>query len=306
MSRRGQGPAPAGRRWCFTLNNYVENEITLFRKFLSCDFVRYAIFGYEKAPTTGTPHLQGYFSLNKVMTKTGLIRVLGHRLHLEKAIKCEVTNYEYCSKDGKFEEFGTRSQQGKHTEIDSFVESVKELSKDGWIDIRKLRDMHRIVSARYPRFFEQIVQDYMPKKKVKAHPLREWQQSLHDTLELPTADDRKVIFVVDLRGNTGKSWFSHWYCNANEDAQLLLPGKKVDMAYALRTDIRVLFIDIARTTGSKGLPYDFLEEVKNGYVFSTKYDSRMKTLDPVHVVVFMNEEPNRSMLSEDRYDVRRL
>ncbi len=49
--------------------------------------------------------------------------------------------------------------------------------------------------------------------------------------------------------------------------------------------------------------YDFLESVKDGMVFSTKYESVVKTLGKVHVVVLMNEMPDMSKLSDDRYQI---
>ena len=76
------------------------------------------------------------------------------------------------------------------------------------------------------------------------------------------------------------------------------------MSFALRVDIRVLFIDAPRAKQGEYLQYDFLEEVKNGLVFSSKYESRMKILDKCHVVVLLNEDPDATKLSVDRYDVR--
>jgi len=51
------------------------------------------------------------------------------------------------------------------------------------------------------------------------------------------------------------------------------------------------------------LQYDFVEAVKNGMVFSPKYESRMKFLPPYHVVVFMNEFLDTTKLSKDMYNI---
>lgn len=64
-----------------------------------------------------------------------------------------------------------------------------------------------------------------------------------------------------------------------------------------------MFVDAPRSKQGEFIQYDFLEDVKNGYVFSTKYESRVKTLDNVHVVVNMNETPDMSKLSADRYHI---
>ncbi len=75
------------------------------------------------------------------------------------------------------------------------------------------------------------------------------------------------------------------------------------MAFALEEDRRVIFFDCARSKQGVFLQYDFLEQVKNGMVFSPKFDSRFKYSKPPHVVVLMNEHPDMSRLSADRYRI---
>jgi len=50
--------------YCFTYNNYSPIGEDYLRTWLEFN-CKYAIYGHEIAPTTGTPHLQGYFSLKK-------------------------------------------------------------------------------------------------------------------------------------------------------------------------------------------------------------------------------------------------
>lgn len=45
------------KRICFTLNNYTEEDERRIQE--SSEIYRYAIYGRELAPTSGTPHLQG-------------------------------------------------------------------------------------------------------------------------------------------------------------------------------------------------------------------------------------------------------
>lgn len=119
-------------------------------------------------------------------------------------------------------------------------------------------------------------------------------------------DERKIIFLVDRKGNQGKSWFARYYHHLHEDSsQIILPGKKLDMAYTVR-HVRVFFLDCPRSKQGDFIQYDFLEELKNGAVFSGKYESKMKWLDTPHIVVLMNESPDMSKLSLDRYDIRNL
>ncbi len=58
------------RRWIFTLNNYTEIELGGLQS--EEIYFSFILFGKEIAPTTGTPHLQGYFELPKKKTLGGL------------------------------------------------------------------------------------------------------------------------------------------------------------------------------------------------------------------------------------------
>jgi hypothetical protein len=139
------------------------------------------------------------------------------------------------------------------------------------------------------------------------HPLRVWQSRLWHDLER-NPDDRKVVFVVDQIGNSGKSWFAKYVLQLKgaDKVQIIRPGKSQDMAYALRSEISILFVDSPRSK-SEFLQYDFFEAVKDGMVFNSKYESRVKFfMGGVHVVVLMNEHPKMDALSADRYDVRVL
>jgi hypothetical protein len=133
-------------------------------------------------------------------------------------------------------------------------------------------------------------------------PLTNWQQKLNQTL-LHQPDSRTIHFVVDLTGNAGKTLFALYYCSLHDNAQNLLPGKKADMAFALRNDLRVLFINAPRYKLGEQMQYGFLEEVKNGYVSSSKYKSCIKRYNKMHVIVDMNEYPDMTKLSLDRYNV---
>lgn len=91
-----------GKNWCFTLNNYTQEEYTTF---LSTDST-YVVVGKEVG-AEGTPHLQGYicFRTNKRLTA---VKAINGRAHWELARGDSMANFTYCSKDGDFVEQGTR------------------------------------------------------------------------------------------------------------------------------------------------------------------------------------------------------
>ncbi len=100
-----------------------------------------------------------------------------------------------------------------------------------------------------------------------------------------------ILFInstdVSIYGNKGKTWFCKWYIMTHGEAQYLEPGKKADMAHALQEDQRILFVNVTRQQVDH-LQYSFYESVKDGLVFSSKYESNLKRLPKMHVVIMMN------------------
>lgn len=52
-------PVPKHQSFCFTHNNYSDDDVDRYRTFTS-RFCQFIAWGCEHAPSTGTPHLQGY------------------------------------------------------------------------------------------------------------------------------------------------------------------------------------------------------------------------------------------------------
>lgn len=286
--------------WTFTLNHPSPEEIDTVDRFVdtlnSCD---YCIYGKEIGEN-GTPHLQGQLCFTE-RVRFGQVRGwIGSRFHIEQTRELQ-KSIQYCKKDGDWYEFGSvPGPQGERTDLDEFKSAVKS----GVLSLKQIREDHSACYARYTRFCVEYIADHYPKKDIVYHPLRVWQADLNSILNLPP-DDRSIYFIVDPIGNSGKTWFAHYYAGTHKDdqVQVIQPAKKADMAFVLRVDIRVLFIDAPRSKQGEFIQYDFLEDVKNGYVFSTKYESRVKNMDKVHVVVLMNELPDMSKLSADRYQI---
>lgn len=286
--------------WCFTLNNYDETELDSIRQSLSKEEIRYAIFGKEVGEN-GTPHLQGYVSFKTRKRLKPVKKVVGERAHVEVAKGNERQNRTYCSKaDPEPEEFGIPSHPGKRNDLEDFKNSVKS----GVLDLKRLREDHSEIVAKYPRFVGDYIRDQIPDPKIPDHPLNDWQQELYQKL-IHEPDDREVIFVVDPVGNKGKSWFAKYYCGKHDNAFLMRPGKHADMAYQLPPTLRVLFLDCTRKQ-VEYMPYTFMEELKDVYVSCTKYESCVKKYEKIHVVVLMNQSPDVTALSEDRYSYMHL
>lgn len=288
------------KNWCFTLNNYTEEDVS--RLSVAHDQVAYIVFGRETAPETGTPHLQGFVQFKRKLSLASSKRIISQRANLSVARNVPAS-IEYCKKDDQnYVEVGS---VGGGTGSRNDLEQFKEAVKSGMQSLREVREAHSEVYARHTRWCLEYMQDHAPAKDLPSHELRPWQAELKARLE-GEADDRTIEFIVDTEGNQGKTWFAHWYAHQCDDCQVIQPGKKADMAYCLDSTIRVLILDAPRSKQGEFVQYDFLEDVKNGYVFSTKYESRVKQLGRCHVVVMMNESPDMTKLSLDRYKVTDL
>jgi hypothetical protein len=292
------GTGPRVKNWCFTLNNYTQENLD--RLSTPIDGISYLIFGREIG-SSGTPHLQGTVCFINRKRLTSVIAAIGQAhctptRHLTQSI-------EYCRKDGQVTEWGECpvEKEDKRSDLEEFKQSIQE----GVTDRKQLRELHSSVCALYPKFVEDYIQDLREKVKVPVHPLRQWQADLNQIL-LHEPNPREIIFIIDTTGNQGKSWFARYYCDIHDNAQIIIPGKKADMAYTINQENRVFFLDCPRSKQGDFIQYDFLEELKNGYVFSGKYHSTIKTLKTPHVVVLMNELPEEGKLSEDRYKIINL
>jgi hypothetical protein len=309
------GQGPKAKQWCFTLNNYTPEDVDRLaasnegQPAVHPDVV-YILFGREVGES-GTPHLQGTICLRSRKYRSQVKQIIGHNPHLE-VTQDLAASIEYCKKDDDNPiEIGVPPRQPtKKGEKNCDIENFKRTVKEGVYDIRELRELHSKVVARFPEFVNDYIQDQKPKVTVEAHPLRPWQATLYHklTVQATTPEDikrfkREIIFIVDLAGNKGKSWFARYFCGLHDNAQILVPGKKADMTLVVDENNKVFFMDCPRSKQGDFIQYDFLEELKNGMIFSPKYRSRVKTLPTPHVVVCMNEHPDMTKLSIDRYAV---
>jgi len=279
------------RRWCFTLNNWEPSHEDIL-KAVPCT---YLVYGRETGES-GTPHLQGYIIFENVKRFAAVSKIV--QAHWTCARTDSLACSNYCKKDGDFHEQGVLpSNSGKRNDLEEFKAAIQ----GGTFDRATLLEEHSDVIAKYPRFVSEYTRLHLPSPKIVCHPLRDWQARLNVILNREP-DDRSVVFVVDPVGNQGKSWFAKYYCSLHPSAVYMRPGKHADMAFALPDVLRVLFLDCTRKQ-VEYMPYTFLEELKDGLVMCSKYESCIKKYAAVHVVCLMNQQPDSTALSADRYNI---
>lgn len=100
------------RGWCFTINNYTEDDIAKVQSF-DC---RYMVFGKEVGKE-GTPHLQGYLYMNNDKTLSAMKKKFHPTAHLEPQKGTPEQASAYCKKDGVVFERGDPPKQGCRSDL---------------------------------------------------------------------------------------------------------------------------------------------------------------------------------------------
>jgi len=145
------------RGWCFTLNNFSSWDQAALEK-TEC---RFLVFGQEIAPTTGTPHLQGYIYWDDPKTLKAVKKVVGERAHLTPANGTAEENIRYCSKEGKVFQKGDPPSQGKRKDIEEVVAEIR-----GGLSVDQIVLEQPGLYHQYGRTFHRV-EDLMLRKKFR-------------------------------------------------------------------------------------------------------------------------------------------
>lgn len=161
------------RAYCFTINNYTQSDE------FACKMLQkkssYMIIGLEEAPTTGTPHYQGYIHLLNPMSIKALSKCLP-RARLMPANGSDIDNQNYCSKEKVLFEYGEPSVgQGSRTDIKEVALMIKEKR----ISLEEIMFEFPELYLKYSRSFEKMFNAVMTPRTEK--PTIHWLWGLAGT-----------------------------------------------------------------------------------------------------------------------------
>lgn len=120
------------RRWCFTLNNYTEEELKSLENLQDNPKIRYFVAGKEIGADNQTPHIQGYVEFIRSFRFKKVKEMLSPRIHLELAKGSKLQNITYCTKEGIWLEFGSNIDADEvrkvnfKTQVDEAIETIRE------------------------------------------------------------------------------------------------------------------------------------------------------------------------------------
>lgn len=295
-------------RVCATQNNYTSKSYEAYKEW-AVENCKYCIIGKEVGES-GTPHLQIFFILKKRTRFAALQKKLLTATGISSHIECangtndQAANYIKANEDKPnpiFWEHGCYPKgRGERTDIKDFFAAVKRGAANEVLAEEYPKEFAKYHAAanKYRKSIKEEAHKATQKIKYEKLPLRKWQRhALNKALE---QDDRTVTWIHDPVGNLGKSWFGNWLV-VNQDAFLIEGGRNADIAEAYDYQSIVVF-DYTRCQQER-VNYAVIESFKNGRIFSPKYESRLKIFESCKVICLSNFDPDRTMLSADRWQV---
>lgn len=266
------------KHWMFTWNEELDQEKLVELESFLKTFCNKYVFQEEKGETTGRRHLQGYFETIIRKRHPSLISLFKMKfgdvaqLTIERMLGTQTEAKEYCTK------------------TDTRVSSPRMY---GFPTPYEASDL---------QMFDNSANWYP------------WQKSFMELifnkdLTLKKPDDRTIIWIQDLMGNSGKSKLVKHICyNYSEEACKLSFGSSTQLRSACITagPKKLYFIDVPRTLGKEDSINELIsviEDIKNGFIVSSMYGKHLQMMfDPPHIVVFANVYCPPNALSGDRLD----
>lgn len=164
------------------------------------------------------------------------------------------------------------------------------------------------------RFYSNLPKSFKEKlfelnmKKYENVKWKKWQQFILDTI-VKEPDDRKVYWFYDKKGNCGKTYLAK-YVALNHDV-IICDGKSQDIFNQVKTFLdeeklpSIVIIDIPRCSLDY-INYSTIEKLKNGFIYSGKYEGGQCIFPSPHVFIFANEKPETENLSLDRWIIKNI
>lgn len=147
------------------------------------------------------------------------------------------------------------------------------------------------------RSWEKVLSKYVDVK------LRAWQECVLSFFK--QQDDRKVLVVYNESGNIGKTYLAK-HIHATHQGQYVpqLDSALDYMAFAMEKQANGYIIDVPRSENIKTTKaiWSAIEQIKNGYVYDKRYSYRDCWTESPKIVVFTNDIPPISALSQDRWE----
>ncbi|AWW06123.1 MAG: helicase [Cressdnaviricota sp.] len=257
-----------GRAFCFTLNNYDDEDIERLDR-LEC---QYLVYGYEEAPSTGTPHLQGYIYWANAKTFKVVARMF--KWHIELAGGTPDQNFDYASKEGEYYERGVKplAKEANGQAEKERWDLARAAAKEG-----KFEDIPSEMYIRYQNSFKRMrIED------------------LDKAVDLPTRE-KYGLWIWGPPG-VGKS---HKARNDYQDLYLKDMNKWWD---GYQGEKNVLIDEICPTDHFMGA---YIKKWADKWTFSAEYKGGRKVIRPELIIITSNYSVDEVFHGKDLEAIKR-
>nr|WAE42192.1 MAG: replication associated protein [Cressdnaviricota sp.] len=316
----GSDSRQLARNWSFTSYTTDEESGELLKPNDDLEWNEYingSFWQEEICPNTQRRHVQGYvqFAAKKRISTIKKYGNIWQNAHLEVARGTVQENRIYCSKPesgviGTFEEIGILSQQGGEKEFDSARNDLT-----GGASSEYIRQSYPGTWIRHTRAIKEFIEDRDRIKPdswgtlITTEELKTWQKRILLNI-VQTPNPRTVNWIYDPIGGAGKSTFIKYVIQMyGEDHVQAIMSTKMERVIAVlkaKPQTRCVFIDIPRSYPMDKFNYQILEVLKDQIGFNTMYNPGQVFTGRIHLYVMSNSEPDRSKLTNDRWNVRQI
>lgn len=149
----------------------------------------------------------------------------------------------------------------------------------------------------------------IPEEVHTISPDFKWEEDILEILK-KNPDDRKIYWYWG-DGGVGKTAFCKYLTMKHQ--AICVGGKGADMRNAIveykKTNgntPKLILINIPKSHNAEYFSYEGMENIKDMYFYSGKYEGGMICGNPPHLFVFANVEPAYDMLSADRWVIKEI
>lgn len=260
-----QRSLPEGRHrwWSVTIWDLTSEEVLRICESTTRPAMDGWGFQDEVSPTTGRPHVQATLGFKGAVMAIRLVRMFG-RCHVSVTDKV-TASLNYCKKEE------TRAPGKEPIEKKVFVPDVV------------IDEMDDLVP--FP-----------------------WQQEIIDMVSVKAKPgDRTIYWYWCKNGNSGKTTLAKHIHLLHKDVTLAVNGNAKDIKCAAAKfleghNLHICMFTFPRTVENY-VSYAALEDMKDGFFFSGKYESGMVHINPPHVICFANFEPKKKGISNHKWKI---
>lgn len=297
------------RNFCITIFNY---NLEVVRPLLD-NSSKIKCYQYqEEFSKEKRRHLQLYVEFKTKRTFVGVKRYFkDNTLHVENRRGSKLQAVDYCRKeDTRIEgtephSYNISMRGGRRPALqDSITEYLNgKISRREFINkypVYGIRSIKQLQEEKEIREQDDYIQTLA--LKLDKAVLKDWQKTCIE--KYMSQGDRKVLWIYDPVGNTGKTWLGRYLMIKLKDVYKINTCSYKDIAYAYKKQKNVIF-DYSRSQ-CEYFNYMAMESLKNGEMFSGKYHSHQVIFSPAKVLVFANYPPDVTKLSVDRWDIYKI